>query len=176
MKMNWFEFNSACTAEQAEEQILAGITPQSRPSMMENKLEEGGVLYGNSENGIFWLQKKSEKGGMLPQRMFQGQVITREGKTVIGGRFAFVGGFHLMWFIFMVVAAVAIFVMFQNLAVTIVTAALFALCWFVASFCAPRSYKEEEQQVVEYLQSLFPLIEEEETEEVGEETAEETAE
>lgn len=165
MKMNWFTFFADGTKEQAEEQILAGVTLQNRPTMMENKLEEGGILYGNSENGIFWIVKKSERGGILPQRIFNGQILSKEEKTVIGGRFAFVGGFHLMWLVCMIVAAAAILMMVQSLPLTIITAVLFGGCWFVASFWSPRAYRAEERQVLEYLGTLFSDTEEETTEE-----------
>lgn len=176
MKVNWFNFTSADSTEQAEEKLLGGVTRQSRPTMMENKLEESGVLYGNSENGFFWLMKKSEKSGIMPQRIFNGQILSKEGKTMVGGHFIFVGGFHLMWLVCMLVATVAILMMIQNVAVTIATAALFLICWITASICAPRAYKEEERQVVEYLQSLFPVPEEEKPEEAAEAAAEETVE
>lgn len=165
MKMNWFTFTTYGPMEQAEEQILAGITRQSRPTMMENKLEESGVLYGNSENGFFWLMKKSEKGGVLPQRLFHGQIIAKEEETVVGGRFVFVRGFHLMWFLCMLVAVAAILMMIHSVPLTIATAVLFAVCWFVAGFWAPRAYRAEEEAVLVYLAALFPRPEEENTEE-----------
>lgn len=163
MKKNWFTFAAEETKEQAEERILAGVILESQPTMMDNKLEKGGTLYGNAGNGLFWLMKKSESNGFLPQRIFMGQIITKEEKTVIGGRFAFVRGFHLMWFICMVLAAAAMLLFFHMPVLVGIAAALFAVCWIVAAVCGPRAYRAEEQQVLEYLEGMFSVLEEETT-------------
>lgn len=161
MKKNWFTFAADETKEQVEEELLAGVTRQNRPTIMDNKLEEGGVLYGNAENGFFWLMKKSETSGFLPQRIFTGQIITKEEKTVIGGRFAFVRGFHLMWLICMILAAATMLMFFHMPVLVGIAAALFALCWAVAALFGPRAYKAEEKQVLEYLEERFSVFEQE---------------
>ena len=161
MKKNWFTFVAEGTKEQAEEKILVGVTLQSRPTIMDNKLEERGVLFGNAENGLFWLMKTSEKNSFLPQRIFTGQIITKDEKTVIGGRFAFVGGFHLMWFVCMVLGAITMLLFFHMPVLMGIAAALFAVCWIVAAVCGPLAYRAEEKQVLDYLEGMFSILEEE---------------
>lgn len=154
MKKNWYTFTTELSKEQTEERILQNVLRVERPTMLENKLEQRETLYGDMDDGIFWLMKTAGQNGFLPQRLFMGQVVVQEEKTVIGGRFTFARGFHLMWFICMLLATVTMLLFFHSPVLTAVTAALFLICWIVASVCGCRVYKEEEEAVLSCLKEI----------------------
>ena len=151
------------TREQLTESMLADITQISRPTMMENKADSAGVLYGSVEEGQFWLMKSAEKNsGFAPQRILSGFFGRQEEKTILVGKFGFVRGFHLMWLLCTVIGAVAMLMMLHSPVVAAVTAVICLVCWIAASVGGCVKYKAEEQAVCEYLRALCASEEEEE--------------
>lgn len=143
------------TWEQIAERLQEDITQVSRPTMMENKIERAGVLYGGVEEGQFWLVKSADKNsGFAPQRTLSGFVGKKDEKTVLVGKFSFVRGFHLMWLLCTVIGAVAMLMMLQSVVVAAVTAGICLVCWIAASIGGCVKYKAEEEAVQHYLETL----------------------
>ncbi len=148
------------TREQLVESMLADVTQISRPTMMENKADNAGVLYGGVEEGQFWLMKSAEKSsGFAPQRILSGFFGRQEDRTILVGKFGFVRGFHLMWLICTVVGALAVLMMLHSVVVGIITAAICLVCWIAATVGGCVKYKAEEQAVCDYLRELCSVAE-----------------
>lgn len=145
------------TREQLVESMLEDITQIGRPTMMDNKADSAGVLYGGVEEGQFWLMMSAEKtSGFAPQRILSGFFGRKEGKTILAGKFGFVRGFHLMWLLCTVIGSVAVLMMLQSVVLGIVTAALCLVCWIAATVGGCVKYKAEEQAICDYLRELCP--------------------
>ena len=147
------------TREQLMGGMKADITEISRPTMMENKADRAGVLYGGVEEGHFWLMQSAEnKSGFAPQRILTGVFGKQEGKTMLVGKFGFVRGFHLMWLLCTVIGAVAMLMMLHSPVVAAITAVLCVGCWIAATVGGCVKYKAEEQAVSDYLLKLCSVV------------------
>lgn len=141
--------------EEVKEMLMDGVTQVSRPTMMDNKTEGAGVLYGGLEDNRLWLMQGTEKkSGFAPQRIFSGFVSRQEEQTFVFGSFGFIRGFHLTWLLCTVIGGVFMLMLLQNVAVAIAAVAICIVCWVAAVIGGCTKFKEEERLVRLHLEKI----------------------
>ena len=139
--------------EELADALMAGVTQITRPTMMDNKADGAGVLYGGLEENHLWLmQGAKKKSGFAPQRQFAGFLSRQGEQNLVVGSFGFARGFHLTWLLCTVIGGVFMLMMLQSVVVAVLTAAVCLICWIVAAVGGCTKYKEEERAVRAYLE------------------------